>query len=248
VARRSPGPADSHTIEYDLEATYEGFYRHIVRQIEALNLARCSLESYKRARQEQDDFDLGRQVALVGTFKSRFLKPLESSTAAFRISIRRALELERRDTKGMYFYFTAPRDSGRAHFWRSYDLGTRKIVDNRYPIMQMTACRPDTPRFPPPYYEIDVFEIQDKGIASILRHVEQQATAAIVHKPVAEEQASVSQVLQGHPHNSAFERREPRELRNFLKQPLVGASVQELRKALQIYSNTNDVHVLIEAV
>jgi superfamily II DNA or RNA helicase len=81
-----------HTIEYDLEATYEGFYKHIVRQIEALNLAHYSLESYKRSKQEQDDFELGRQVALVGIFKSRFLKRLESSIDAFRISIRRALE------------------------------------------------------------------------------------------------------------------------------------------------------------
>ena len=81
-----------HTIEYDLEATYEGFYQHIVRQIEALNLAHYSLENYKRSRQEQDDFELGRQVALVGIFKSRFLKRLESSIEAFRISIRRALE------------------------------------------------------------------------------------------------------------------------------------------------------------
>jgi len=81
-----------HTIEYDLEATYEGFYRQIVRKIEVLNLAHHSLESYKRSRQEQDDFELGRQVALVGIFKSRFLKRLESSIEAFRISIRRALE------------------------------------------------------------------------------------------------------------------------------------------------------------
>ena len=40
--------------------------------------------------------------------------------------------LERRDTKGMFFYFTASRESGRAHFWRYYDLDTRKIIDNRY--------------------------------------------------------------------------------------------------------------------
>jgi superfamily II DNA or RNA helicase len=63
-----------------------------VRQIESLNLAHYNLESYKRLRQEQDDFELGRQVALVGIFKSRFLKRLESSIEAFRISIRRALE------------------------------------------------------------------------------------------------------------------------------------------------------------
>lgn len=81
-----------HTVEYDLQATYEGFYTQIVRRIEGLHLAHYSLESYKRSTKEQDDFELGRQVALVGIFKSRFLKRLESSIEAFRISIRRALE------------------------------------------------------------------------------------------------------------------------------------------------------------
>jgi superfamily II DNA or RNA helicase len=577
-----------HTIEYDLEATYEGFYRHIVRQIEALNLAHYSLESYKRSRQEQDDFELGRQVALVGIFKSRFLKRLESSIEAFRISIRRALEfvktfaeyvqdgvildaasfrmamrllesddediedtppnslatemdeneearqiidalprldagkydrrrlhralqedidalteiwhdikdlsvthdaklqklkalletdlhgqkamvftyykdtarylyralmsddhtawregignphirridstvrttdraraienfapvanghpeiagtdqeidllistdvlsegqnlqdcgylinydlhwnptrmvqragridrlgssfdtlhiynmfperaleellglvrsltakievinqtgfldasvlgevvtprdfntlkriadedntvieeqesflelassevllaelqkvlstdaqrwltdlddgihsgLERRDTKGMFFYFTAPRDGGRAHFWRYYDLETRKIIDNRYHIMQIIACSPDTPRFPPPYHEVDVFEIQDKVIESIMGNVEQQEAAALVNKPVAEEQALVSQVLQDHLNHPGVDRQELRELRRFLRQPLVGASVQQLRMALQTYSSTNDVRILFDTV
>ena len=80
------------TVRYDLEATYEGFYADIVRRIERLNLAHYNLESYKRAEEARDDFELGRQVALVGIFKSRFLKRLESSIDAFRISIRRALQ------------------------------------------------------------------------------------------------------------------------------------------------------------
>jgi hypothetical protein len=58
--------------------------------------------------------------------------------------------------------------------------------------MQIIACRPDTPRFPPPYHEVDVFEIQDKVIESILGEVAQQEAAAIVNKPVAEEQTLVS--------------------------------------------------------
>jgi hypothetical protein len=156
--------------------------------------------------------------------------------------------LERRDIKGMFFYFAAPRERGRAHFWRYYDLDTRKIIDNRYQIMQIISCRPDTPRFPPPYQEVDVFAIQEKIIESILGDVEQQEAAEIVNKPVAEEQTLVSQVLQEHLNNPHYDRKELRELRKFLKQPLVGASVQHLRKALQSFSATSEVAVLIEAV
>lgn len=156
--------------------------------------------------------------------------------------------LERRGMKGMFFYFAAPRESGRAHFWRYYDLETRKIIDNRYQIMQIIACSPDTPRFPPPYQEVDVFAVQEKIIESILGDVEQQEAAAIVNKPVAEEQTLVSQVLQGYLNNPEYDRKELRELRKFLKQPLVGASVQQLRKALQSFSTTSEVTPLIEAV
>src|SRR5690606_16828362 len=58
----------------------------------ALNLAQYKLESYLIDEKKRDDFELGRQDALVGIFLSRFLKRLESSIDAFRISIRRSLE------------------------------------------------------------------------------------------------------------------------------------------------------------
>jgi hypothetical protein len=104
------------------------------------------------------------------------------------------------------------------------------------------------PRFPPPYHEVDVFEIQDKVIESIMGDVEQQEAVAIVNSPVAEEQALVAQVLQGHLNHPEMDRQELRELRKFLRQPLVGASVQQLRKAIQSYSSANDIEVLIETV
>lgn len=81
-----------HTVHYDLEAAYQGLYEDIVASIDSLRLAHYSLEEYKRDASARDDFELGRQVALVGIFKTRYLKRLESSVAAFRISIRRALE------------------------------------------------------------------------------------------------------------------------------------------------------------
>jgi hypothetical protein len=147
-----------------------------------------------------------------------------------------------------FFYFTASRDSGRAHFWRYYDLETRKIIDNRYHIMQIIACSSDMPRFPPRYREVNVFEVQDNVIAGILGEVEQQEAAAMMNSPVAEEQALVAQVLRGHLNHPELDRQELRELRRFLRQPLVGASVQQRRKALQTYGSTNDVQPLVETV
>jgi hypothetical protein len=95
---------------------------------------------------------------------------------------------------------------------------------------------------------VNVFEIQDKVIESIMGDIVQQEAAAIVNSPVAEDQALVAQVLQGHLNHPGLERQELRELRRFLRQPLVGVSVQQLRQAIQTYSRTNDVQALIECV
>jgi superfamily II DNA or RNA helicase len=156
--------------------------------------------------------------------------------------------LERRHTKGLFFYFTAPRGNGRAHFWRYYDLETHKIIDNRYHIMQIIACNPDTRRFPPPYAEVNVFQIQDKIIASIMGDIEPRQAAAIVNSPVAEEQALVVHLLQGHLNDPGMDRQELRNLRRFLGKPLVGAFVQRLRKALQVYSSAHDIQAVVDTV
>jgi hypothetical protein len=79
------------TVRYSLEETYAGLYGAIVRGIESLQLAPYNLESYKRTGLERDEWELGREQALVGIFKTRYLKRFESSVEAFRISVRRSL-------------------------------------------------------------------------------------------------------------------------------------------------------------
>jgi len=80
------------TFRYNLEATYGGIYDSIVDAIEGLRLAPYQLETYKKVGIERDEFEIGREEALAGIFRSRYLKRFESSIEAFRISIRRALE------------------------------------------------------------------------------------------------------------------------------------------------------------
>lgn len=157
--------------------------------------------------------------------------------------------LERGHTRGIFFYFTAQHpQQGKSHFWRYYDIDRRQIIDNRYQIMQIIACSPEAPRFPPPYNEVNVFDIQEKVIENVLAGVEQQEAAALVAKPVAEEQTIVSQLIQQYLNNPEFNRTELRELRKFLKQPLVGASVQMLRKALQVYGSNEDFTQVLEVL
>ena len=60
-------------------------------QASSSQLAPYNLEAFKKAGVEIDEFEEGRERALVGIFKSRYLKRFESSIEAFRISVRRAL-------------------------------------------------------------------------------------------------------------------------------------------------------------
>jgi superfamily II DNA or RNA helicase len=80
------------TVRYDLEGTYGKIYDKIVRNIEDLKLAPYDLETYKADPAQRDPLLVGRGQALVGIFKSRYLKRFESSVAAFRISVFRLME------------------------------------------------------------------------------------------------------------------------------------------------------------
>lgn len=86
------------TVHYSLGKTYAGLYGDIVTAIESLSLAPYKLESYRKPEtitdEQKHDWETGRQQGFVGIFKTRFLKRLESSVEAFRLSLYRALTFE----------------------------------------------------------------------------------------------------------------------------------------------------------
>jgi superfamily II DNA or RNA helicase len=83
------------TVRYNLESSYSGVYDDVVADIEQLTLVPYQLEKYKKAGVEKDIFEEGREAALAGIFKTRYLKRFESSLEAFRISVARALQFHR---------------------------------------------------------------------------------------------------------------------------------------------------------
>ena len=62
-------------------------------------------------------------------------------------------------------------------------VGGMRLLLGDSPIV----CGPETPRYPPPYDEVDIYDLQERVIADILGDIEQQQAAALVAKPVAEE-------------------------------------------------------------
>ncbi len=81
-------------IDYDLVATYQGFYQEIARSIEALSLVSYNIEEFKRSRDPDHVHRIQRNNALIGIMKTLFLKRLESSVEAFEVSIRRQRQFQ----------------------------------------------------------------------------------------------------------------------------------------------------------
>lgn len=86
------------SVDYDLEATYDGFYDKIVARLESLALISYNIEQYRKAEEDDKEVKRVRQYsnALVGILKTLYLKRLESSLAAFRVSIERQQQFQER--------------------------------------------------------------------------------------------------------------------------------------------------------
>ncbi|MBN1311381.1 MAG: helicase, partial [Anaerolineae bacterium] len=158
--------------------------------------------------------------------------------------------LERRNARGIFFYFTSPHPEGegRQHFWRYYDLVRREILDNRYHIMQLIACGPETPRFPPPYTEVDIYDVQEQVIDDILANIEYRQAVSTATKSVSDEQTTAITILGDYANHPDFDRNEIRSLRKFLGQPFVGAHIRRLRNALKDYGASSNPEPLLETL
>jgi superfamily II DNA or RNA helicase len=86
-----------HSVAYDLDAAYQGFYDKIVQLIETLELVSFDVERFRKGA-ETDETKKVRQSseALIGILKTLYLKRLESSLTAFRISIARQRRFQER--------------------------------------------------------------------------------------------------------------------------------------------------------
>jgi len=86
-----------YSVNYDLEATYDGFYEKIAARIESLSLISFNIEQYRKG-EINEEIERVRQYsnALIGILKTLYLKRLESSLAAFEVSIRRQQQFQKR--------------------------------------------------------------------------------------------------------------------------------------------------------
>jgi hypothetical protein len=155
---------------------------------------------------------------------------------------------EKEGYRGLFFYYTAPvdgADQGRRHFWRYYDLASGSIADNRWEIASLIRCGPDEPRV---IGQADVFAIQDRVVADILRAVQNQQAMEAAPKIVDDVQQLVAAVLQAQRNNPALSSRAVRSALRALREPLPGAYLKDLRDAYDAYRQSGDPKPLLETV
>jgi hypothetical protein len=156
---------------------------------------------------------------------------------------------ERAGCRGLFFYFTAPVGGDgpdqRRHFWRYYDLSSRRILDNRFEIANLIRCGPNEPRV---LGQAEVFDIQDRVIDDILSSVQHQQAVEAAPKIVDPVQQLVATVLQGQRNNPALSSREVKAALKSLQAPLPGAYLKDLREAYEAYRRDGDAAALLAAV
>ncbi|HOC94305.1 MAG TPA: helicase, partial [bacterium] len=153
--------------------------------------------------------------------------------------------LARQNAKGMFFYFTANKDSVKSHFWKYYDLKTDRIIDNRYLIGNLIACSPDTPRV---IGDCDAFEIQQRIIDDILRRHEQQRGLESAPKTIDPLQQTIATTLQGYLNNPNVDRKQTLEAIKYLNQPMLSVHVKELRALYNEFQKSGNFNAFIEPI
>ncbi len=150
--------------------------------------------------------------------------------------------------RGLFFYFTAPEPENaeaRQHFWRYYDIHTQKITDNRYTISSLIACAPDAPRF---MGEADIFAIQEKVKAEILKSIQTQTAMEVAPKIIDGIQKTIASVLQANLSNPALNRSQILQALKVLQQPMILSHIRSLKSVYEHYQMNRKEAELLKQV
>lgn len=89
---------------------------------------------------------------------------------------------------GVFFYFRADDN----HFWRFFDVGYNRILDNRLDIFKRIYCRPDTPRVEA---DMDIYEVIEKVKRAISEDTKGQRAATMAPKKLGKVQSDLIAIL-----------------------------------------------------
>jgi hypothetical protein len=172
------------------------------------------------------------------------------------------------DAKGVFFYCTAQEsrrtsgtkptlgrndnESKRQHFWRYIDLSEGvsggEIEENRYLITNLIQCQPDTPRVVPVTNEVNIFELREKVIGSILRFSAEQAALKVAPKLLDPIQQTLATLLRSYLNHPSVDRKDVVAALQRINVPQPRVYTKAFKKAYESFTTNGQIDALLIAV
>lgn len=212
-------------------------------------LKRILDEDGKVIEEEEESSDLASNEALVAQLKEFLATHARAEVEKLPDGIHS--KLDRAKYKGVFFYFTAGEGEAKRHFWRYYDAKADRIIDNRYAIAQLIACKESTPRSAKDTdLQPRIFEIQQRVIDDIrqARVAEQAVQSAPRPLDQAGTQNRLRVVLKELASSPKASRAAVKALLERAGQPLSEIRLKQIKKAVESFTSSKDVNSFVSTV
>lgn len=134
---------------------------------------------------------------------------------------------------GVFFYLRAEDN----HFWRFFDVGYNRILDNRLDIFKRIYCRPDTPRVEA---DIDIYEIIEKVRNSISEDTKAQRAAIMAPKKLDKVQSDLIAILREGVMQRKIDKIIAYDIIKILNLPMTSAFVKDLKTVRDLFNERKD--------
>jgi hypothetical protein len=149
---------------------------------------------------------------------------------------------DRRDLgSGIFFYYKAEDN----HFWRFYDVGYNRILDNRLDIFRRIYCKPDTPRIEA---DIDIYEIKEKVKEAISEDTKAKRAAMMAPKKLDKVQSDLIAILREGVAHRKVDKVSAYDIIKILNLPMTSAFIKDLKTVRDLFNNDKNYFELQESL
>jgi len=144
-------------------------------------------------------------------------------------------------SSGVFFYYKAEDN----HFWRFYDVGYNRILDNMLDVFKRIHCRPDTPRIEA---DIDIYELREKIKNAISEETMAKRAAIMAPKKLDKVQTDLIALLRDGVMQRKIDKSLAYEIIKILNLPMTLAFIKDLKTIRDLFNKQKDYGDLQESL
>lgn len=142
---------------------------------------------------------------------------------------------------GVFFYYKADDN----HFWRFYDEGYNRILDNRLDVFKRIYCKPDTPRVEA---DIDIYRIEEKVRKTISEDTKAKRAAMMAPKKLDKVQSDLIAMLREGVNFRKIDKAAAYEIIKILNLPMTSAFIKDLKTLRNGFDKNKNYSEFLEAL